>query len=227
MIVRTANQICHRSGESEVGKNWVYGFTTRVKKDYNLNIVTEVPIEKKRLTAEDIGEISLWFDYLEPYIEKIPYQNIYNFDEIGFQSGQIGKENVPSGVTPKKHTRKGTPERAPTTTIIECVSADGSVIPPYIIFACKGRLLEDYFPSKIPGDWAFDTSPNGFITQEIALEWLRHFQDYTFKAANGYPRLLLFDGHDSHLTLEFLNLCDVFYIIPFVLSPIQPISLSH
>jgi hypothetical protein len=58
----------------------------------------------------------------------------------------------------KKHARKGRPDRAPTTTIIECISADGRVIPPFIIFACRGRLLEDYFPLTIPGDWAFDDS---------------------------------------------------------------------
>jgi hypothetical protein len=74
-----------------------------LKEECNLHLVTETGIEKKRLTAEDIGEISLWFDDLEPYIKQIPYQDIYNCDEIGFQSGQIGKQNKLSGQPNEKY----------------------------------------------------------------------------------------------------------------------------
>ena len=48
-------------------------------------------------------------------------------------------------------------------------------------------------------------SKKGWIDGELGVEWIKHFDLYTKARANGRPRLLLLDGHNSHYTLDFLQ----------------------
>lgn len=48
-------------------------------------------------------------------------------------------------------------------------------------------------------------SQKGWITGEIAVAWLENFDVVTREKAAGRNRLLLLDGHASHLSLPFLN----------------------
>jgi hypothetical protein len=48
-------------------------------------------------------------------------------------------------------------------------------------------------------------SQKGWITGEIALCWIQEFERITSAKAAGRPRLLLLDGHASHLTRRFLE----------------------
>ena len=73
-------------------------------------------------------------------------------------------------------------------------------------------------------------SPNGYISDEIAYNWLLHFHEQTkHRVQRHEKRLLLMDGHKSHMTFEFLKRCDDFNIRPFAFPPhtthlIQPLD---
>ncbi|OKP10291.1 hypothetical protein PENSUB_4287 [Penicillium subrubescens] len=65
-------------------------------------------------------------------------------------------------------------------------------------------------------------SPNGWISDELALSWLSYFDTATAIAdrlKSGEKRYLIFDGHGAHLTLEFLQKCEDKSIIPFAFLP--------
>lgn len=57
-------------------------------------------------------------------------------------------------------------------------------------------------------DWHFEVSPNGYASDEIGLRWLqKQFIPSTNSRTRGKYRLLILDGHGSHLTPEFDQIC--------------------
>lgn len=73
-------------------------------------------------------------------------------------------------------------------------------------------------------DWRFEVSPNGWTSDEIGLRWLEKlFIPSTFSRLKGRYRLLILDGHGSHLTPKFDDLCEKNNIIPICM----PAYSSH
>jgi hypothetical protein len=72
----------------------------------------------------------------------------------------------------------------------------------------------------LPLDTTIATSPNGWISDELAVQWIQSFVEATNeRTKKGEKRILIFDGHGSHLTLEFLQICEDNSIIPFGFLP--------
>jgi hypothetical protein len=46
-------------------------------------------------------------------------------------------------------------------------------------------------------------SDNGWTTDDLGVEWVKHFDRHTASRTYGVRRLLILDGHSSHATLEF------------------------
>ncbi|KKA22239.1 hypothetical protein T310_3734 [Rasamsonia emersonii CBS 393.64] len=237
MIECCANQILQRNVLSvskpapRVGETWVYRFIQRLPDD--LHLIKQKPIEKDRLGAEDIGILTHWFDLLEPYIARIPPKNIYNFDETGFQLGQGKSQKVVTSNPIRASRGIATSETNESLTAIECIAADGTVLPPYFIF--KGEYQLERWYQQIPDSADTDkyriaTASKGYTTDEIAMDWIRHFHQHTEKRVSKTDaRLLLMDGHGSHLTYNFLNYCEKYNIIPFCFVPhtthlVQPLD---
>ncbi len=56
--------------------------------------------------------------------------------------------------------------------------------------------------------WVVTNSANGWISNEIALEWLEKvFLLQTAPSNLSEARLLILDGHGSHTTAEFMTTC--------------------
>jgi len=117
-------------------------------------------------------------------------------------------------------------------TVIECVCADGTSIPPMIIFKAAG-LNEQILPQSIaPDDWKFAYNTKGWTSNAHGFEWLcRCFEPSTREKANGRYRLLICDGHDSHITAKFIEYCMDHKIILMVLPPhtshfLQPLDVG-
>jgi hypothetical protein len=83
------------------------------------------------------------------------------------------------------------------------------------------------------GDKAyFATSPNGWSSNELGLLWLEKvFHRHTKDKASNRWRLLLVDGHSSHVNMKFINWANHHRIIIMVLPPhlmhrLQPLDVS-
>jgi hypothetical protein len=50
-------------------------------------------------------------------------------------------------------------------------------------------------------------SDNGWTTDGLGLEWIKHFNRHTESRITGVYRLLILDGHGSHATPEFDQFC--------------------
>ena len=99
---------------------------------------------------------------------------------------------------------------------MECISAGGWAINCFIIM--PGRVFkEKMFDNNLPANTKIRVSEKGYTDDETALQWLWHFHNETKGRMRGRYRLLILDGHQSHLTYEFLSTAESLDIICFCL----------
>jgi DDE superfamily endonuclease len=86
-------------------------------------------------------------------------------------------------------------------TVVETINAEGKIIPPLLI--PKGKVhLEEWYRHIQDEEWLIAPASNGFITDEIAFEWLQDFEHYSRHSLKEWW-LLLMDNHKTHFTLQF------------------------
>ncbi|RPA97361.1 CENP-B protein, partial [Choiromyces venosus 120613-1] len=156
---------------------------------------------------------------------EIKPHNTYNIDEVGFLLGLGQSERVlevirnprESGQL-KYRVQNGTWE---FVTVIEGVCADGTILNPTIILKAEEFIAEWFKKVKgVPEDILFGRSHNGWTDEKMARKYLeRNFDSNSITAqkAAGEYRLLLFDGHSSHVNIGFLEFCVSQKIIPYCL----------
>ncbi|KAJ5483813.1 transposase [Penicillium diatomitis] len=200
-----ANRALARSGQPDrqVGKNWPYYFMKRLPTHLGLGPMKQKTKELKQIQAEDAGLLQHWYDLLENVLHNVPARLVYNFDECGFQPGQGRPRNVIGAKSSCPDLAET--ERGENITALECITADGWQMDP----------LETLSPDTLTA-----ISPNGWISDELALAWLGYFIQSTAHRVNrDKKRVLIFDGHGAHLTLEFLQTYEDNAIIPFAFLP--------
>jgi hypothetical protein len=104
-------------------------------------------------------------------------------------------------------------------TVIQAISAERQVVPPFIVVAGQYHLRNWYQGSNLPGDCAIATTPNGWTDNETGLEWLKHFNRYTTDRSVGHYRLLILDGYESHHSADFEIYCEENTIITLCTPP--------
>jgi hypothetical protein len=173
MVADMANLLLSRRGETPiqtVGVNWT---TTFVKRHPNLSYRYSKRYNYERAKNEDPKVIQAWFDLVQKTILQygITSADIYNFDETGFAMGLTATAKV---ITRAEYCGKRAllqPGNREWVTVIECISAAGYALPPYIIF--KHKSLNLAWAEGLPQDWILDNSPNGWTSDEISLRWLQ------------------------------------------------------
>ncbi|XBQ87908.1 hypothetical protein V6000_010136 [Aspergillus fumigatus] len=72
----------------------------------------------------------------------------------------------------------------------------------------------------LPPNTTIATQANGWISDELAHQWPQSFIKATNeRTKRGEKRILIFDGHGSHLTVDFLQTCEDNGVIPFGFLP--------
>jgi hypothetical protein len=116
-------------------------------------------------------------------------------------------------------------------TAIECISAAGVAIPPLIIFKAKYTNTA-WIPQDTPLDWRFSTSNSGWTSNSHAYEWLNTvFEPLTRPADPTLRRLLVMDGHGSHITANVIAHCmehaiDLLILPPHTSHKLQPLDVA-
>jgi len=214
-----------------LGEQWVLRF---LRRHPQLKSVVGKRIEASRLTSSSKERLTEWFDAFKKVVKdyQIQAENVYNMDETGTALGTVQATRV---IIDKNigSQFQGEPGRQEWVTVVECICADGASIPPLIIF--KGTSLnQDYIPRDhaLTDDWKFAFNTKGWTSNAHGFEWLqRCFEPSTYAKANGQWRLLVCDGHDSHMTARFVAHCMEHKIILMVLPPhtshlLQPLDVG-
>ena len=119
-------------------------------------------------------------------------------------------------------------------SLLACICADGTYLPPSLIYKSESGSLQDTWLE----DWNleetayFSATTNGWSCSELGFDWLNKvFDRYTRDKARLRRRLLIVDGHSSHVNWKFIERCDVLRILVLVLPPhsthrLQPLDIS-
>jgi hypothetical protein len=146
-------------------------------------------------------------------------EDIYNFDETGFAMGLCATAKVITGSDRYSRPHLLQPGNREWVTAIEAVNSIGWALPLYVIFKATKYLQEAWFETLLD-DWRINISDNGWTTDKIGMDWLiNHFISHTNGCVMGRYRMLILDGHGSHLTAEFDYICIENHIIPICMPP--------
>lgn len=84
-----------------------------------------------------------------------------------------------------------------------CCNANGDYLPLYVIY--KATLLRESWTKNGPSQCRYNCSESGWMESVHFVEWFdKIFIEYV-KELDG-PKLLVFDGHTSHISIELIEL---------------------
>ncbi|ODM19019.1 hypothetical protein SI65_05636 [Aspergillus cristatus] len=158
--------------------------------------------------------------------------DIWNFDETGFAMGLCTTSKVITAAERSERPHTVTQGNHEWVTIIECIGSSSCHILPLIILKGKEQQATWYQEPNLPQEWQIATSPNGWTTDAIGLHWLKEvFEPFSKCYSVGAKRLLILDGHSSHLTAEFDSFCKQHVIICLCMPPhtshlLQPLDVG-
>ncbi|EEA24638.1 pogo transposable element, putative [Talaromyces marneffei ATCC 18224] len=182
----------------KVGINWIDSFLSR---NPDLKCKFARRLSRKRALCEDptygiVGD------------------DIYNFDETRFAMGIGATAKVICSSDRQGKLSIIQPGNREWVTVVECVGSSGIIVPPLIIFKSRHNQAKWYTDPILPPDWSITHSPKGWTSDELGLQWLEKiFEPFTRPLTVGAYRLLILDGHSSHLTPEFNRACEKSNII--------------
>lgn len=148
---------------------------------------------------------------------------------IGFPIGESQASYVVVDSTLRRKYQ-AEPGRQEWITVIECICVDGSMIPPMVIFMGK-NLMTSWIPKTAPKGWYFGCSSKGWTSNEHGRQWVELFNSATADKANNQKRLLICDGHDSHISAEFIRYCIdndilILLLVPHSSHLMQPLDVA-
>jgi DDE superfamily endonuclease/Tc5 transposase DNA-binding domain len=213
-----------------LGQQWTRRFIER--HSYLATALTR-SIELARITEASPQAIENWYNVLFQTIDDlgISSANTYNCDESGFGVGKSKTQRVVVDTTVQQKYQ-AEPGRQEWVTVMECICADGSLIPPLIIFAGE-NISRGWLPlQEMPEGWHVSCNTKGWTNNLLGVEWLtKCFEPATRDKADGGFRLLICDGHDSHISAEFIQHCIANRIVLLLLPPhcshlMQPLDVG-
>ena len=233
MIQNFASQVA----KEEVGIGWVRRFVVR-NKDHLTSRWT-AGMDAVRHRADSEAKYKLYFDLLVDKVSQYDVlpSNTYNMDEKGFLIGVIGRSKriFSKARWESKEVRASLQDGSREwITLLAAICADGSHLPPGLIYESKKSAIQSSWVDaiKVGKHQVFVTSSaSGWTNNDIGLAWLEQvFDRHTKKKARGRWRLLIVDGHGSHVTMDFLDYCDDNKILVVIYPPhsthtLQPLDV--
>ena len=233
MIQQFASQLAGKP----VSESWVSRFLRRHPN--HLISRSGKAMAKERTKADSGAKYNLYFKLLHEKIEEYNIQptHIFNMDEKGFQLGRVG--NTKRIFSRRLYEQKGARQAledgsSEWITVIACICSDGKALSPTLIFqGANGAVQSSWVEAVQAGEHSVFTtsSPSGWSNNDIGLAWLKQvFERETRRHASTGYRLLLLDGHGSHVTMDFIEYCNDNKILLFVFPPhathtLQPLDV--
>lgn len=197
-----AIEILKAKGDNEdLGIHWTESF---LKRHPTLRAQFVNPLDKERVLAQDPEILSSFYGLFQDTVAKynISTNNIYNMDEKGCMMGVVGKVRV---IVPKREKNQVLAQcgNREWVSLIECISIDGRCLPLWVIF--KGKQHQKSWYQALESGGHIALLDNGWTNNELGLEWMKQcFEPAT--STNDF-RLLLLDGHASHISTTTLQFC--------------------
>ncbi|XP_072392494.1 uncharacterized protein [Diabrotica undecimpunctata] len=184
---------------------WMKGFQKRHSN--NLSLRTPEGCSLARATGFNKFNVEMFFSKLETVLQRFPVfgdgSRIFNLDETGTVTVQKSqKVFAERGIRQVSKATSG--ERGTLVTTCCIVGASGVAIPPALVFP---RVhFKDFMINGSPPGTLGLASKTGWMNTECFVQVVRHFIKHTGSTREN-PSLLLMDNHQSHLSIEAIDLC--------------------
>ena len=165
-------------------------------------------------------------------------ENIYNWDEKGFLIGLALKmKRIMSRQSHEEGKLQGAMQDGSREfiTLLACICADMTALPAALIYQGKSQdLMDTWLDDLEEHDIAyFASSEKGWSSDAYGMAWLNKvFDPHTRDKAKRSRRLLIVDGHSSHVNMAFIDRCDRLKILVLILPPhsthkLQPLDCGN
>lgn len=208
----------------QAGEQWLVDFR---KRNQELSLRTPRPTSIARASGFNKPIVQLFFDKYESVLSKYKFtpEKIYNMDETGVSS----VHTPPKVIASRKLKQVGgitSTERGFNTTMLACVNAIGNSIPPVFVFPrvnFKSHMLHGAPPGSIG-----TCHISGWSNTDVFLEFLNHFIKHV-KPSQNDKVLIIMDNHESHISIEGIELARENGIVLLTIPPhtshkLQPID---
>lgn len=205
MLREMANILVRQRAEQEgdprlavLGKNWITRFLDRYP---DLAGKFSTQIDRQRVFANNPIILHDYFNKLQKLLRKHRFlpENIWNMDEKGFSLGFSSRAKVICRAA-RRNPHVAQDGSREMLMVLELVSVLGMALPPFVVYKGKGHYMGWHLETDDPNA-RFAYSKNGWTDDQLGLAWLcKHFEPKTY---TNLPRLLILDGHGSHITWQF------------------------
>jgi hypothetical protein len=220
----------------EASDAWV----TRILHRHHVDLTVKwsAGLDCNRHQADSHYKYDLYFQLLHGKMREynVEPHNTYNMDEKGFaisitkRTKRVFSKAVWEAKLRTAAIQDGSRE---WITLIACVCGDGSSLPPALVYDGKSGVQSSWVDNIVAGkhDVFIGNSPSGWSNNDIGLAWLEQvFERHTAPKTTRGWRLLIVDGHGSHLSRNFMDYCDTKKILLAVFLPhsthtLQPLDV--
>lgn len=213
--------------DSKAGRKWYYLF---MKRHPQLTLRTPEQTSMNRVKAFCKENVDKFFANLSSLIDEFNFDStaIYNMDESGFSTvpSKIGRVIALKGM--RRVGKVEAAERGTMITMALTVSASGNSLPPFFLFPRK-NMQSSFLDNASSGTVGF-ANDSGWMCQPEFVRYIRHFIKCV-RPSIDQPVLLLMDNHQSHLSVDALDMAaangvHILSFPPHCSHKLQPLDVS-
>ena len=217
--------------DSKPGLRWVRAFEGRCSE--RLTIRKREGLSYVRGDALSPENINLFFERYTKILEKCQVSQrpwcIWNVDETGLQACRAStKVYVGRDV---KHAFSIQPGGTKTMyTVLVCANAAGQFLPPYTLYKAANMGLS--WSKGGPQGALYGVNQSGWMVEESFYGWFKEsFVPQTAELCGPFRRVLVFDGHNSHITYPVVKLAieeniSIICLPPNTSHALQPLDVG-
>lgn len=188
------------------GDKWIREFSRRWRHRIPERTVQNLTTARAKGISQEI--VDGYFELLERKMKELNINGdrtrIFNCDETGLTTNpKSSRFFVKKGALAQQLT----PSEGKTMyTVLFACNATGDFVPPYIIYKGTATQLHDTWVTGGPDDAAYNTTKSGWMEDYAFKAWLSDvFCPFILVRNVKTPVLLIFDGHNSHITYSMLQ----------------------
>ena len=187
----------------KVGDKWTKRFVDRHPLYFKRK---QKPLPAEKDNAHNVDTITKHFEaYQTVRIERgIADEDTWNMDETRFRIG-CGRCHWVVSTHRQQALRLVDPDNRDYISSCECISAGGRTTLSMLILSGKQIKVKWALENDLDDEILLATSELGYSNDELAIQWLVHFEKHSRVGQVGAWRLLILDGYGSHLTFEFFT----------------------